>query len=385
MLLLTTILAFLLIVTVLVAAHEFGHYLFARLFKMGVEEFAIGFGRPYWTFFRKRYTTPEGTEETEFTLRPLPLGGFVRIKGMVADSFEDNAEPVPGGFYSKGPGARFLVLFAGPLFSVLAGIAILVPMYMAQGLPQRSEKPLLGVVAETGPAAKAGLKAGDLILSIDGQPIRRFSDIVFTVRDRPDKDLAFVFERNGAIANATVRPVMSDQPTPVLDEKLEPTGVVRRQGRIMAGPEEVRVPASFGAATARAISAPIEMVKSLFGIAIGQRKASEEVGGPITMFKATQKTVEVGVSKVIELGALLSISIGIFNLLPIHPLDGGQMLVAFFEMLRGGKRLSLKARESLLKFGLAMLALIVVGVFYVDIVRWILPAGPEGSPSAQTK
>lgn len=376
MLLLTTILAFFLIVTVLVAAHEYGHYLFARIFKMGVEEFAIGFGRPYWVWRRKAYDTPNGPEETEFTLRPLPLGGFVRIKGMISETenpLDDSTSNIPGGFYSKSPFARFMVLFAGPLFSVIAGIAILVPMYMAQGLPQRSTKPIIGSLGEGGPAASAGLKIGDLVLSIDGQPIKRFSDLVFTVRDRANQPLAFAVERDGKVINTVITPILGPDPTPVLDEHLEETGVLKKQGRILAGPEEERVPATFGQALGRAVSAPIEMIKSLFGIATGQRKASEEVGGPITMFKATQKTVEIGVTKVIELGALLSISIGIFNLLPIHPLDGGQMLVAFLEMLRKGKRLSLKARESISKVGLAMLALIFFGVFYVDIVRWIIP------------
>src|SRR5207302_10904574 len=115
------------------AAHEYGHYLFARIFGMGVEEFAIGMGKKLLVWRRKTYPVgnvepsgeeaitqpPQATETTEFTIRAWPVGGFVRIKGMVPE--EDGSEiRIPGGFYSKAPWKRLIVLFAGPLFSVLA-------------------------------------------------------------------------------------------------------------------------------------------------------------------------------------------------------------------------------------------------------------------------
>ncbi|HKU53309.1 MAG TPA: site-2 protease family protein, partial [Nitrospira sp.] len=176
---LLTAVVFVVMLCVLVAAHEYGHYLLARLFGMGVEEFAIGFGKkPIWTWMRKTYSVqrnpgpagpsvplhletssyptdgssalqpePETSptpsqvkltvqETTDFTIRPWPLGGFVRIKGMVPE--EDGSETkVPGGFYSKAPWKRFIVLLAGPVFSVLAGVIILFGLKLAMGEERR--------------------------------------------------------------------------------------------------------------------------------------------------------------------------------------------------------------------------------------------------------
>src|SRR5579863_3056460 len=169
--------------TVLVFAHELGHYLFARLFGMGVEEFAIGFGRPLLgTYYRRKYRIPltedqadawergeldvpmpEGlpkalescsepgelvrepagpylAETTNFTVRLLPVGGFVRIRGMSPDAHGKETQ-VPGGFFSKPPWQRLIVLFAGPLFSVLAGLLILIPYLMVVGIPRNGHEP----------------------------------------------------------------------------------------------------------------------------------------------------------------------------------------------------------------------------------------------------
>jgi Predicted membrane-associated Zn-dependent proteases 1 len=179
------VLVFLLIITVLVAAHEYGHYLFAKIFGMGVEEFAIGFGRnPIWTYRRKTYRlpiardqvvepysessasgmpgemtrrtitpvvveTPEGRyieETTNFTIRAWPLGGFVRIKGMMPE--DDGSEVrIPGGFYSKDPWKRFIVLLAGPVFSVLAGVIMLIGLYSTAGT-EKQPGPGVGLYSE---------------------------------------------------------------------------------------------------------------------------------------------------------------------------------------------------------------------------------------------
>jgi regulator of sigma E protease len=189
---------FLLMVTVLVAAHEYGHYLFAKLNGMDVEEFAIGLGTPRWVWMRraqnKALPTPSRTalpggqsalpEETveqepeseiEFTVRPLPVGGFVRIKGMMPQ--DDGSETlVPNGFYSKSPLRRLSVLFAGPLFSVLAGIILLVGLFIFVGKPTL-EKPIIGGVLGGTPAEQAGLKAGDRIVALDGKPIQKWFQI----------------------------------------------------------------------------------------------------------------------------------------------------------------------------------------------------------------
>ncbi len=222
--------------TVLVAAHEFGHYIFARLFNMGVEEFALGFGkRPVFQWMRRTYVvplregevaelsrTPEGKfdlessgtrphediqeidtssgkalrEVTRFTVRAWPLGGFVRIKGMMPE--EDGSETtIAGGFYNKPPWQRLIVLFAGPLFSVLAGLLILAPLYMTVGVMKRDNKPIIGPVIKGGPAYVAGLHEGDTVTSIEGSPVKTFYDLNRVVRDSANKTLSIGILRAG--------------------------------------------------------------------------------------------------------------------------------------------------------------------------------------------
>lgn len=159
---LLTIVVFLSMFSLMVAIHEWGHYLFARFFKMGVSEFSIGMGNPIvWTFRKKKYVRSTGEEsETKFNIRPLPLGGFVKIDGM--EPQEDGSEVnVIDGFYSKSPWQRIVVLVAGPLFSILLGLAILIPSFMTWG-SQRANTTAEGL-AKDGAAIAAGLKPGDKI------------------------------------------------------------------------------------------------------------------------------------------------------------------------------------------------------------------------------
>ena len=380
-----TAIAFITIITILVAAHEFGHYIFARLFGMGVEEFAIGFGKkPLFTFLRKTYDTPEGPETTVFTVRPWPIGGFVRIKAMMPE--DDGSEvKVVGGFYSKPHWQRLVTLLAGPVFSILAGFAILVPLYMTEGMPKPSNEPIIGQIQEGGPAHKAGLKVDDRIVSVNGQPISTFFEAIKIVRERPEQPTPVVVNRDGKEISATLVPLRDQAPTTVLSQDLMPTEQKKVQGKIAAVWKTVYVPLSFGAAMGEIGRAPIEMVKSLAGIAMGKRAASEELGGPITMIAATSETVKRGFGDVLSLAGLLSISLGIFNLLPVPPLDGGQMVVTIAEMLRGGKRLSMKVQERVATIGLALVGMLIVSIFFIDIKRFLVPPDKPRAATSQSK
>jgi regulator of sigma E protease len=422
---------FLLMMSVLVTAHELGHYLTARMFGMGAEEFAVGFGnKPLITYMRRKYLIPltdaearevalgpqkaanaggaasfaqslEGgnrslttgaliqtangpalEEETAFTVRPLPLGGYVRIKGMVPE--EDGSEVnIPGGFYSKPPWQRLIVLFAGPFFSVLAGVLVLIPYFMISGEAVPDQRPVIGAISEKKPAAIAGLKVKDVIITVDGQPVRSFFDVIRVIRDRPGQPTPFTVSRDGKSLNLVVTPEREKSPSPVLDLNLKPTSERRIQGKIGASPIVHHVPMSFIAATTAAVSIPVDALSGLVSAVVHPAQLKDSVGGPETMIVATADATSQSWTQVVFLAALLSISIGIFNLLPFPPLDGGQMAMAIAEMLRGGRRLSMRAQNAVVVTGMAIVAAMVLSVIVIDFQRYSHGPGIQSSNSEQ--
>jgi len=351
-------------ITALVAAHEYGHFLFARLNGMEVEEFSIGLGKPAWIWMRRK--------GTEYTFRPLPLGGFVRIKGMVPQ--EDGSETeVPNGFYSKSPMARLAVLFAGPLFSVLAGILLLTTLFVAVGIPRPAQAPVLGSIVNDSPAFKAGLKEGDLVLKVDGKPVSTWLEMQALVRPHVETPLSMEVSHQGQIRNITFTPKKSDTPVPLVDAKGDPVGGDAFVGQIgvSATIKVERLPV--GDAVKEAFTAPIAMVDGLAGIFKRPSKFGEEMGGPGTIVVATSDATKEGPYQVMLLAAGLSISLGIMNLLPIFPLDGGQMTVAFAELLRRGKRLSIEIQGAVNTVGFALVGLLIISVLWIDFRRFVIP------------
>lgn len=393
------------LITVLVAAHELGHYLFARLFGMGVEEFAIGFGKkPIWTWMRKTYrvdpsqgTLPSDgasdssvdadvptTETTNFTFRAWPLGGFVRIKGMVPE--EDGSEvKVPGGFYSKAPWQRFVVLLMGPVFSILAGFALLVPLFMILGKEKGVNEPVFSRIEPKSPAEKAGLKAGDRVVAIDGQPVDSWYGLVSNVRDKANRKIHFKIRRGSSDLDMEITPELSKQPVPVLGPDMEYTEILKRQARIGAAPKTYRVPVSFGEAFGVAATMPVKMVAGLAGVAKNPSTFKDEMGGPVSIVKIAAERAREGIAELVSFAGVLSISLGIFNLLPIAPLDGGQMVVALVEMFRRGKRLSFRVQNWVAGVGLLLIFALVISVLAADISKLIPGSSEKVSAPAGTK
>ena len=399
---------------VLVAAHEFGHYLFARLFGMGAEEFSVGmFGkRPLAVLGRRRYTVPVGPgedpeilgdepnalegggatvaptlettpdggtvlhETTLFTIRPWPIGGFVRIKGMMPQ--EDGGETrIPGGFFSKAPWKRWIVLAAGPAFSVVAGVALLVPYLIFYGEPKATTT--VRDVPVNGAAYRAGIRAGDRVVSIDGVPVNGWYEMTTRVRDKGTAPIAVVVDRAGKPFAATFRGDVDKSPSKVANADGEPTGERRRQTRLGVYILVENRPVPFGKAVTKAATIPVLAALDFADRILHPSTLVESVGGPGTMIKATSDSIREGFWPVIRLAAFLSISVGIFNLLPIPPLDGGQMWIAVVEMLRRGRRLSMKTQIRVLNTGFALVVIMIAGILLVDAGRL---AGLTPTPGA---
>ena len=407
-------LVYLAMLLVLVAAHEYGHYLFARLFGMGAEEFALGMGGKPLVFGRRRYLvpieayqdpenrgganrledssstvpaevveTPKGLalrETTLFTLRPWPLGGFVRIKGMVPD--EDGAETqIPGGFFSKSPLKRWVVLAAGPAFSALAGVLLLFLVLSVHGVPTPTGHPIMGELRPGDAAARAGFQKGDRVLSVDGAPTSTWFDIVKNVRDKGAKPMTVVAERDGKTFTKVLKGDVDKEPTPVANADNEQAEGVhdRIQTKLGVYAESTVKPFPPGKALKAAVLLPYVSTMDLIGRFAHPKELADSVGGPGTMIQATSDAVDEGAWAVVRLAGLLSISVGIFNLLPFPPLDGGQMWIAFVEMLRGGRRLSWRTQVRVINLGLAMVMLLIGAVLVIDFRRLTGLSGEKAS------
>lgn len=403
---LLVVVVFLTMISILVAAHEYGHYLFARIFNMGVEEFAIGMGKKLKIWRRSETSTPvpndyvhdpnavsagmsfEGgsisktnsrvedtpagrvlIEPTEFTIRMLPIGGFVRIKGMVPE--EDGSEvTIPGGFYSKPPWQRLIVLVGGPLFSVLAGLIILTTLYSTVGKDVGDNRPIIGSVLEVAgqPAYDAGIRKNDRILAVNGKPIDTFYQFVKIVNNNPDVKLNvdYLCSADGKRKSTVLKPVLGDVAD--LDPDLESWGN-KVQGRVGLSPLTKHVVLGLPAAVVTAVKVPILAANGVVQMIAHPSRFKDEAGSAVTMVRVTAEATHEGLAKIIEWAGLLSIMVGIFNLLPIPPLDGGQMAMAFAEMLRGGRRLSIKVQNAVVNAGVVAVLMLFVAAMVIDVQR----------------
>ncbi len=311
---------------------------------------------------------------TEFSLLLLPLGGFAAIKGM--QPREDGSETqIEGGFFSKKPVARLLVLFAGPLFSVLLGIVLIFAFLMIKGMPDQLTNRVAVLV--TGPAKAAGLQVNDTIVRVNGVPVSTFYEVRQQVQFSYDESITppvpepvtLDVNRSGRELSFTFLPEITDQPEPIVDENLQPTGKEAYLAKLgMVGSPSYRPTTVREAATA-AVLQPIGITFSLVQTFTNYSVAKESVGGPGAMVEQTQTAVQGGWLSVLEYAGLLSIFLGLLNLLPIPPLDGGQMVIAFAELLRGNKRLPMSVQVTVTNLGMVMVAGLMLLVFMIDAGR----------------
>ena len=313
---------------------------------------------------------------TKFWLLLLPLGGFASTKGMHL-KVDGSEIYVDGGFFSKPAWQRFLMYFAGPVFSIVFGILLLTGLFVIRGKEVPDMSPKIGSLSTDGAAYTAGVRVGDVVKTIDGRTIESFFDIVNDVRSRLKKvgdkyeplPFEIVVDRGGELKTFNVTPIVDKEPTPVLDNKLEPTLDEKYQAKLSIGPSVVHLKLNALQSIQEATVLPFTMASRMLAIFSRPDKLSKNVGGPVSMAQATNAASKNGILDIIALAGLLSISLGITNLLPTPPLDGGHMVLNFVEMLRGGRRLSLKTQNTLSMIGVIFILLLMVTAFTADVGR----------------
>jgi len=359
---LSYIIPFLLILTVLVFVHEFGHYLIARWNGVRVEVFSIGFGSELFGWW-------DGAG-TRWKFSTIPLGGYVKMFG---DSDASSGLPVAGlarlapaerdvSFHYKRLGQRAAIVAAGPAANFVFAIVVLAVLFMTFGQPFTPAE--VGQVQPGSAAEQGGIRPGDVMLSIDGRSIARFEDVQQAVRLSPGVPMTIVVRRDGQEVELHVTPSRTEM-TDRFGNRYE----IGLLGVARGGMEYVKrdPPTAVLQAGAETWDLSVATLKAMWQIVIGTR-AMDELGGPLRIAQMSGEVAQGGVVAVLWFMAVLSINLGLINLFPVPVLDGGHLLFYAAEAVRG-KPLGQRAQEYGFRIGLALVLTLMVFATWNDLVH----------------
>ncbi|MBU5267764.1 RIP metalloprotease RseP [Virgibacillus proomii] len=419
-----TVIAFIFMFGLLVFIHEWGHLIFAKRAGMLAREFAIGFGPKVFAFTRN---------ETVYTIRLLPVGGYVRVAGddpeiidlkpghhvglefneqgevikiivnhkskhpnarvieieeadldhklqivgyeideqdeelrfkvhpkakFVMDEQETQIAPYDRQFASKSVGQRAMQLFAGPMMNFILAIVIFLILGVIQGVPVEEAK--MGEVQANSPAAEAGIKNGDEVVKIEDQSISTWQQFTTIVRENPGEELDLVVLREGKEVPLTVIP--AEVPGMEGQEPFGQIGVYQAFEKSLLGTVSYGFTQTFETT---------KLILTNLGMLITGQLPIETLSGPVGIYDATDQIVQTGFTNFLLWTAMLSINLGIVNLVPLPALDGGRLLFVGIEAVRG-KPIA-PEKEGLFHFvGFAFLMLLMIIVTWNDIQRLFL-------------
>ena len=363
---LSYIVPFLFVLTIVVFFHELGHFYAARRCGVKVETFSVGFGRSLKSWHDKH--------GTEWKIGWLPLGGYVKFYGDENEASAPDTEKLNempeatrgDTLFFKPLWQRAIVVAAGPVANFILAILIFASLYTVFG--QRVTDPMVGTVVAESAAERAGMQAGDLVTAIDGSAVTSFSEVRRQVVVNAGVPLQFEIDRGGELLTLTVTP---DRVLEV--DRFGNEYHVGRLGiavdRNTASVRHVRynpaVALWMGVEESYFI---VEQTFVVLGRIIMGRESAEQLGGPIRIAQLSGQTATLGLIALINLTAVLSVSIGLINLFPIPMLDGGHLAFYAYEAV-AGKPMSQRAQEIGMRIGLSMVMMLFVFVTWNDLAR----------------
>lgn len=308
------LLYFIIILGIIVLIHEGGHFIFAKLFKIYVYEFAIGMGP-------KLFSKKSKNGETLYSIRAIPIGGFCSLAGEDADDNDDI--PRDRKLFAKPVWQRFLVMFFGAGFNFISALLILFTIGLLWG--STDSRPILGEIIKDNPAYEAGLKEGDYVKEINGNKIRSSDDILIYLQvEDKTKPITFTVERNNKEYDFKVTPI---------EEEVDGSKIYRIGVQISNEVEHGFVPAlkySFE----KFNSLIRQMFITLKGLFTGGLSVNQ-LSGPVGIYNIVGQQAEAGFQNILYLIALLSINVGFINLLPFPAFDGGRIVFLIIEKIKG--------------------------------------------------
>lgn len=292
--------------SILVIWHELGHFTLAKLNGIKVEEFSLGMGKKLFGIKGK---------ETEYNVRMLPIGGYVKMLGEEGECDDKRA------FTSKSPLRRLSVVAAGPINNLILAIVLFAISISILG----TLTPKISKIEEGSPAQKAGIQAGYTIKEANETQIGNWTDFITFMAMNNGEAINVKLEKDGDIKEATIKPKL------VEEENMK---------RYIIGVFPTEVKPSFGQSIKYGLNETESVIKQtfmFFGRAFKGQVKKEEVGGPLTIFKVSGKFAKMGIPNLIFFMALISVQLGIFNIMPFPALDGGWIFLLLIQIITGKK------------------------------------------------
>ena len=357
-----TYLSAIILLGILIFVHELGHFLVAKISGVKVLKFSLGFGP---TLIGKKLG------DTEYVISAVPLGGYVKMLGEDPDD-DFSQEEKDVAYSNQSILKRFLIVATGPSFNLLLAYVIFV-VFIAIQLPIRiptfdTFSPAIDKIVEESPASKAGLQEGDVIVSINGKSISTWVEMTKIITENPGKEVSVEIMRNGEKLSKIIVP----EEQVVTDDE----GQEKKVGRIGI----VKKPHMKEIKSSSLVSAPILGLKATYEWSafvletiwkfITGTIGAKNIGGPIAIVEETSKAAAEGLFAYLMFMAIISINLGILNLLPIPILDGGHLAFLSIEAIRG-KPLTQNSQVLIQKVGLVLLLALMTLAFYNDIMRLI--------------
>ncbi len=342
---------FILILSLLIIVHEFGHFIAARKNGVRVEQFSLGFGPQV---FKKK------KGDTEYSISLIPLGGYVKMAGDNRAEYKGK----PDEYLSKPAGRRFQIIFFGPFLNYVLGFLFFWCIFFI-GYPSLTTK--VGGLIDGYGAKAAGLKVADKIIAVDGRKVDLWEDLQRQIQERKLKTqvtLTVLRDNRELTLNVPIK-------DKVVDDQL---GQKRALGIIGISPFDEITEVKHGFFESaylgfqKTINFTIMTYKGLWMLASGRMSMRDSMTGPLGIFFITSKAAKLGFIAVMHLIAVLSVSLAIFNLLPLPILDGGHLFLLGLEKIRK-KALGIKAEEIVNNIGFTLIIGLALFVTYNDIVR----------------
>lgn len=348
-----TIIAAIIVFSLIIFVHEFGHFLVARLVGIRVEEFALGMGP-------KIISKKSG--DTLYSLRLFPLGGFCRMAGEVGnEGYGETVAIDQGRFDQKPVRSRMAVVVAGPVMNFLLAILLFSLIFSVLGLPKDFDT-TIGEISVGSPAESVGLQAGDRITSINGTVIEGWDDLTEIINASPGLVLELQYDRNGEARTVQITPQLDPESKRHLIGITPKGNYIWQRIGFLAGIKEGFI---------RTWEIAVLTLQGIVGMIRGT-VPSDGVMGPVGIISLIGESARFGLVNLVNLTALISINLGLLNLLPIPALDGSRLFFMIIEGLRG-KPVSSSKENMVHLIGFALLMGLMLIVAYKDIIRLITP------------